>query len=181
MKEIRRLKAAGELPAAALLFAGDRKPPEELYDVEADPHEIRNLARDPKYAPVLKRMRAEHERWLRDTLDLGGIPEPDLEELGRAAGTRYAILRTPTTRTRRPVIGPRIAKAKAAKDVSALERELRHENEFARLMAAQALDELGEVALPALESLERAREDANDYVRRVANHAVAGLKATIKK
>lgn len=180
MKEIRRLKAAGQLPAAALQFAGDRKPEEELYDVEADPHEIRNLAKDPKHAAVLKQMRAEHARWLRDTLDLGAIPEPDLEELGHEAGTRYAILRTAATRGKKPVIGPRIAKAKADRDLAALERELGSANEFARLMAVQALDELGEAARPVLAKIEAAQSDTNDYVRRVANHAVGQLKATIK-
>lgn len=176
MIEIRRVQAEGKLPAAAALFAGPRKPPEELYDVDADPHEIRNLVNDPKHAAALKRLRAEHQRWLTDTLDLGGIPEPDLEELGREAGTRYAILRNPATRGRKPVIGPRITAAKAARDIPALERELKNENEFARLMAAQALDELGEAARPALPALVAALEDKNNYVGRVATHAVQQLK-----
>jgi arylsulfatase A-like enzyme len=35
---------------------------EQLFDLSADPDESRNLAYDPEYAPVLKRMRAELDR-----------------------------------------------------------------------------------------------------------------------
>ena len=47
--EFRRMMAAGEMKEAQLLFFGDEKPPEELYDLESDPHEINNLAKDPAY------------------------------------------------------------------------------------------------------------------------------------
>ncbi len=51
------------------------KPVEELYDVEIDPWEINNLANDPKYAGVLKRMRGALDIWRKDTKDVGVIPE----------------------------------------------------------------------------------------------------------
>jgi len=35
---------------------------EQLFDLSADPNESRNLAYDPEYAPVLKRMRSELDR-----------------------------------------------------------------------------------------------------------------------
>jgi hypothetical protein len=53
-----------------------RKDPEELYDVDADPHNILNLARDERYKNVLERMRQENRRWIMDTKDAGFIPEP---------------------------------------------------------------------------------------------------------
>lgn len=36
---------------------------EELYDLENDPQEARNLAEDPEYADLLERMRQEWEQW----------------------------------------------------------------------------------------------------------------------
>lgn len=93
MKEIRQLQAAGELPPAAALFAADQKPLEELYDLESDPHEVKNLAADPAHAGRLAKMRAAHLRWVQDTKDLGLIPEAEIAIREKGAGSRYAILR----------------------------------------------------------------------------------------
>lgn len=38
-------------------FAWSKRPAEELYDVRIDPHQLNNLADDPAYAPVLKKLR----------------------------------------------------------------------------------------------------------------------------
>ncbi|KAH8802475.1 hypothetical protein F5884DRAFT_755804 [Xylogone sp. PMI_703] len=43
--------------------------PEELFDLEDDPTETKNLAADPSYAEVLRGMRAAVERWQLDTGD----------------------------------------------------------------------------------------------------------------
>jgi len=95
MKEIRRLAAAGKLPPAARLFMAPTKPVEELYDIRNDPHEINNLAGDPRYRDVLQRMRRVHQDWVKQTRDLGLIPEPELVARERQFGSRYAILRQP--------------------------------------------------------------------------------------
>src|SRR5688572_18962546 len=41
---VKQLKAAGKLNAVQSLFAAGSKPVEELYDLESDPHEVKNLA-----------------------------------------------------------------------------------------------------------------------------------------
>ena len=51
-------------------------PREQLFDTQADPHEINNLAGDPHHAHVLLRMRAAQDVWISDTNDRGEIPEP---------------------------------------------------------------------------------------------------------
>lgn len=57
------------------------KPAEELYDVKADPHNINNLAGNPEYKQVLGRMRAENQRWMLESRDIGFIPEPLMAEI----------------------------------------------------------------------------------------------------
>jgi N-sulfoglucosamine sulfohydrolase len=43
--------------------------PEELYDIQIDPKEVLNLAKDPSYAKILTEMRAALEEWQRRTED----------------------------------------------------------------------------------------------------------------
>jgi N-sulfoglucosamine sulfohydrolase len=46
-----------------------RRPPEELYDLEADPQEVRNLAEAPEHAERLADFRNRMEAWQRQTRD----------------------------------------------------------------------------------------------------------------
>ena len=93
MSELRRLHEAGKLTAVAERYFAPTKPVEELYDCDADPHNIHNLAADPGHAQVLRRMRAAHRQWVEDTKDLGLIPEPIITQREKELGSAYAILR----------------------------------------------------------------------------------------
>jgi len=72
---MRQLKEAGKLAGAAAAFLADRRPPEELYDLAADPHETRNLAGDAAHRRRLDELRATLERWIGETGDQGRFPE----------------------------------------------------------------------------------------------------------
>jgi N-sulfoglucosamine sulfohydrolase len=59
-------------------------PPEfQLYDRQADPHEHHNLADNPEYAEILKRLQKELMQWRRETKD------PFLSESYTAAFTKH--------------------------------------------------------------------------------------------
>ena len=59
----RRLSAEGVLtPEQAVLMAPER-PAEELYDLEKDPHEMNNLAGNPRYTSTLEDLREELSQW----------------------------------------------------------------------------------------------------------------------
>ena len=79
-----KLARAGKLTGDQELLANRFKPLEELYDSETDPHMVKNLADDPKFAGVLKRMRARLRDWMIETRDLGIVEENEL--LQRAQG-----------------------------------------------------------------------------------------------
>jgi uncharacterized sulfatase len=74
------------LTPVQLLFMAPEKPAEELYDLDADPYEVRNLAASPAQQAVLARMRRALEAWQRDTGDLGLVPEAELRERMRPGG-----------------------------------------------------------------------------------------------
>jgi arylsulfatase A-like enzyme len=81
--EWRELFAAGRLNAVQSQFFLPR-PAEMLFDVEQDPHETKNLARDPAYAETTKRLRGRLTQWVSDLPDLSFHPESDFVE--KAAG-----------------------------------------------------------------------------------------------
>jgi len=74
-KTWKALYAEGKLTPEAAVFAGPDRPAEELYDLDQDPHEIRNLVGDPTFASELKRHRAILETWMKETDDKGQYPE----------------------------------------------------------------------------------------------------------
>jgi hypothetical protein len=86
MQEMRRLNAEGKLKGPQKQYFEPTKPVEELYDTATDPHEVKNLAGDPKYKDVLRRMRVIHAKWVRETKDIGLIPEPEFDEMKRPGG-----------------------------------------------------------------------------------------------
>lgn len=72
---LRKMAREGKLdPIQAALFSKIRVA-EELYDLDADPHQIRNLARDPDFQKELQRHRDLLEAWVRKTDDKGQYPE----------------------------------------------------------------------------------------------------------
>jgi arylsulfatase A-like enzyme len=76
MREMRRLNAEGQLTGTTANYFRETKPVEELFDTEADPHEVVNLADRPEHAERLKQMRAALERWQEEIGDSGLTPEP---------------------------------------------------------------------------------------------------------
>jgi len=82
MRAWRRLHEEGKLTGPPARFFAPTKPGEELYDTRADPDEVHNLATDPKYQKVLARMRRALDKWVKETKDLGEIPEEELVRRG---------------------------------------------------------------------------------------------------
>ena len=75
---MRELMTQGRLTGPALELM-QPMPYELLYDTEADPHEINNLAAstNPEHQAALLRLRAALDVWEEETNDLGRIPEPE--------------------------------------------------------------------------------------------------------
>src|SRR5690606_35251362 len=74
------------------------RPPEELYDMENDPHALVNLASDPTLDSVRNELRSKLYQTLIDQRDTGMIPEPILDEMAFATGSKYAVLQQPENR-----------------------------------------------------------------------------------
>lgn len=59
----------------------DTKPLEEFYDLQNDPYEVHNLAKDPNYATKIKGYRKALKDWQLEIEDKGFVPEHDLIEM----------------------------------------------------------------------------------------------------
>ena len=74
MRGWRPLHAEGRPRDSQRLFF-QAKPPEELYDTVADPHEVLNLVAKPEHAATVRRLRGALAGWVRTHGGLGEVPE----------------------------------------------------------------------------------------------------------
>ncbi len=85
----KRLYDEGKLKPPQTLF-WEPKPAEELYDLETDPDEVRNLAGSAKHDSVLRRLRDAQQEHARGIRDIGFLPEDEIHS--RSAGsTPYEV------------------------------------------------------------------------------------------
>ena len=71
----RKLYQEGKLDEVQSFMWAEERVGEEFYDLENDPHEIRNLVDEPEFAEELERHRAILAKWIEDTDDQGQYPE----------------------------------------------------------------------------------------------------------
>lgn len=77
----KQLHAEGKLTPAQAFLCQPRMPDEELYDLQADPHQIHNLAAstDPTHQAALKKLRGVLDQWIVDVNDQGRVFETAAE------------------------------------------------------------------------------------------------------
>jgi len=178
-QEFRRLAEAGKLTGPAAWVLATSKPIEELYDTQADPHAINNLAADPAYSEHLERLRTVHDEMMAASRDLGLIPESELVELEERYGNRYAIL--PGIARDAPHFAPelqRIAKMAgrpAANDLDALLEAMKSEHTSIRYWGALGLHTLGRGDEVAQDALVDGLKDPSPTVRVASAHALCML------
>jgi uncharacterized sulfatase len=175
MREIRRLEEKGDLSPAMKLFSAASKPSEELYDTQADPHEIKNLVNAPELAGKLDEMRAALRAWQNKVGDVGLIPEAEIEIQEQAAGSRYAILNQgddAEVKLRRLVdIATKASQGPAMLDD--LVAALQDSDPAVRYWAATGLGNIGAPAMSAAKDLSAALQDTSPNVRIAAARAIA--------
>ncbi len=160
---------AGDLPAVQARF-WERKPPEELYDLRTDPHEVHNLAAGPHHDSTLRRLRTALDEHLVEINDNGFIPE-GLDVEG------YADSRAPGAYPIRRVLeAAGIAAQDDPANLPRLVAALDDEDQVVRTWAALGAAVLGARAGPARGRLVRALDgDPSVHVRVQAAEALALL------
>ncbi len=78
LQVMRQLHEAGRLEGPASDWMAPGRPEFELYDLEDDPHEVRNLASDASHAQILVRLRDALDDWIATSGDRGAELEDPL-------------------------------------------------------------------------------------------------------
>jgi HEAT repeat protein len=145
------------------------KQPEELYDVAADPDNVRNLAGDPKHAEALRLLRAENARHIATIRDSVFYPEG-------MRGREYAAYQSDETYplARLTALAARVSEGRAGA-LPAFVEAMRDENAAVRYWGVMGCIVLGEQGGRARGALRRLLDDAEPLIRIQAARALAGM------
>lgn len=148
------------------------KPAEELYDTDADPWEIRNLADAPEHRETLDRLRGELRRWILEIRDLGFLPEADLRTRFGATPPHEAVRKDPKSYPLERILDAADLATRGDPKAVALFGD---EDAAVRYWGAIGCLVLGENARPFEDRLVNALKDPSPTVRVVAAQALGGL------
>ena len=151
------------------------KPTEELYDIENDPHMLKNLASDPKHAAIVGRMQTALHNWQLRTRDLGLLTEYEMHR--RAEGSsQYEVGQSERSYPLKKILAvAEVASQQDAKHVEQLARWLSDDEPTVRWWAATGLAVLKQKARPAESALEVALRDTSPVVRIAAAEVLCNL------
>jgi len=152
------------------------KPLEELYDTENDPYQIHNLAGRPEMEPVLGRMRREHLRWIRQTRDLGLLPEYEMAVRSRG-GTQYEMRLDPREYPLERILVAAELTGRGASELPKLIELLGDDDATVRYWACVGMKALGPEARPAEAALASRLADPAENVRIAAADALIAAKS----
>ncbi len=167
-RELRRLHNAGELPPHAERM-WHSKPVEELYDLENDPHEFRNLAGSPEQQERKREMHELLTQAMVEIHDIGILLEPEM--MIRSEGSSpYEIARDPEKYDVTATV--QAAELVGSDDIDLLISKLGDSDSAVRFWAVQALIQAGAKSARAIAELRQALEDESPIVAVAAAEAL---------
>jgi uncharacterized sulfatase len=175
MQEYRRLAAAGKLEGPAALFMRPTKPVEELYDCEADPHEVRNLADSPAHREVLERLRRACLQWMKETRDLGPLPEVEIHRRSGKTPPYEMARKGDAVYPQQRILDAAMLAAQGPDALPKLVELFKDKDPAVRYWGAVGCSALGAKAAPATETLRQALADPSPVVRMAAADALCRL------
>jgi uncharacterized sulfatase len=169
----RELFDQGKTTEAQSIFWRVPKAPEELYDLQSDPDEVRNLAQSPAHRAILERFRAAQREHLIRIRDVCFLPEGEIHSRGQGA-TPYELARDETRYPlTRIVAAAELASNLEPGALTELKKLLSDPDSAVRYWAALGLLIRGQAALAGNDdALRAALDDTSPHVRIVAAEAL---------
>ena len=174
---LRHLAATGHTEGTTGIMLKNRKPVEELYDLQKDPLELHNLAGDPSHQQSLVELRASLHRWMIEKRDTGFLPEGEIYSRCQGDQVPYEMAAQDDQYPVESVL--------AAADLvgcperaSDLVEALKGDDAAVRYWGAVGLLAMGNGAAPHKEALHEALEDSSPFVRITVAEALGHLDET---
>lgn len=164
---------AGECNEAQSAF-WEQKPAEELYDVTQDPWEVNNLAKNPKYAEVLRRMQSETNRWMLDIHDTGLMPEGELSTRNQIQPS-YNYVNSKAYAVEEIMHAANVASMRNKNNLDEIIGFMHDENPTIRYWGATGCLILEKEAVAAINDLKELLKDEHPDVRITAAEALCNL------
>jgi arylsulfatase A-like enzyme len=163
----------GKTTAAQSLFWRVPKAPEELYDLQTDRDEVRNLASSPAHREILEKLRAAQREHLFKIRDVGFLPEGEIHSRSQGS-TPYQLARDEAKYPlKRIVTAAELASNLEPSALPELEKLLADSDSAVRYWGALGILMRGQNAVGQNEDrLRAALDDASPYVRIVAAEAL---------
>jgi arylsulfatase A-like enzyme len=170
-KELYRLLEIGNMtPVQQSMWLPQRKP-EELYNLNNDPHETKNLAADPTYLQVLHEMRQKLKDWMINTNDMGLMPEGYMID-NLNTGTAYEMARKKEIYPLEQIIEVNDLILEPPIDQMALLEKLKSDHVLIRYWTAIIAQYLSNPEDQIIGGLKDALHDESWYVRIAASDAL---------
>lgn len=176
MQELRRAAAEENLTEPQRFWWLPRKPVEEFYDTEADPHEINNLADSAEHKNVIDKMRRILRGWIIETRDTGFMSEAEMHIRAKGS-TPYQMAARPNKYPIRHIVSAAELVGASDDKLPEMIECLESSDSAVRHWAVVALAALGDKAEPAAASLTAALADRSPNVR----FAAAGVLCKLGK
>ncbi len=169
-----QLFTEGKTNEAQSLFWQVPKAVEELYDLESDPDEVKNLVDSPEHLPVLEKFRTAQREHIAKVRDVCFLPEIELHARS-ADSTPYEFARDSSKYAFEEILAAAaLASDLKADSVSALSGLMSDSDSAVRYWAALGLlMRGGESVRENTAALEKALDDESPSVRIVAAEALA--------
>jgi uncharacterized sulfatase len=168
-----QLFTEGKLNEAQSLFWRVPKAPEELYDLQSDPDEVRNLAGSPEHRAILRKLRQaqqDHARAIRDT---GFLPEAEVHERSGKNAPRDALATDAAYPLKRVMEAADLASRLDPDDLPRLKKLLQDRDSAVRYWGAMGILMRGPKAVNAARlELGAALKDTSASVRIAAAEAL---------
>ncbi len=178
-KEWERAWKEGRVSGAAAAIWESPQATEELYDLLADPWEVRNLAADPGHAEKLAALRNRLSTTMEGVADTSLVPEPLFDELGGTEGIA-GFVQGPAFSRAKAVSLAFAASGREAAALPELMQALGSVSPVERYWGAQGVLMMPRPPVEALKALEPLLEDDKPVIRTVAAEALwrTGRNAT---
>ena len=153
---------AGKLNAAQSQFF-ERRPAEQLFDIQEDPHQVNNLADDPKFAKIKKDLRAELTARMKDINDLSIFAES--HQVGELLGDPVGAGNANSALVDRCLAIADLALVPFKQAKGRLQKAINSKNEWERYWALMTCAVIGEKAKPLAAAARKRLKDDNLMVR----------------